>query len=248
MSSNVVIEKAEYSWNDGVSNIIEGNSTANLTQDLVIPEGQDSVFKLTVTDINGNTKDFEGTYTGQSAVDTTPPVIELSPPSNSDVGSDSKLEITARTTTSTILSYITYKWDNGDETKINATDDQTTINATIDIPDGTHTVTVVAVKENGVDATQQGTYTGIKKPTISVVEDSTGQYLVITMADDKAITDASIVLNGKNRAITADQFGVPQIIKNIPMDPGQNTITITVTNQDGATQSYTGQYTNSNSQ
>lgn len=252
MSSNVVIEKGEYSWNDGVTCIIEGNSSADLTQDLTIPAGDNNVFKLTVTDTNGKTKDFEATYSGQPAADVEPPVIELTPPSDSNVDSGAKLQITAKTTTSTILSYMTYQWDNGEETKIEPTDDQTTITATVDIPDGSHTITVVAVKENGVDATGQGTYTSVKKPQINVTQD--GNYLDIKITDDKAVTAADITLNGKAKVLTPDRFGGPVVEVNIEMndsdnsadstDSSQNTYTLIIkaTNQDGATQEFSHQY------
>ncbi|MCL2859516.1 MAG: hypothetical protein FWF46_02865 [Oscillospiraceae bacterium] len=164
--------------------------------------------------------------------DSTQPVIELTQ-------QGSKLLVTAKTTTGTKLSYMMYKWDAGDETRIDATDDQTTIETTTSVSEGSHTITVMAVNENGVEANRQQTIIGIKKPKISVTKN--GDYLVVSLTDDKAIVSANIMLNNKPIVLTEDRFGVPKIEFMIPMYSGANVLTITVTNQDGATETFNGQ-------
>lgn len=169
--------------------------------------------------------------------DTTLPVIDLTQ-------QGSKLLVTATTTTETKLSYMTYKWDDGDETRVDATNDKTTIEATTPISEGSHTITVVAVKENGIDANRQQTIIGIKKPKIDVSK--SGDYLVVRLTDDKAVVSADITLNNRPIILTPDRFGVPVIEFKIPMDDGvngdgTNELKITITNQDGAVETYEGQ-------
>ena len=232
VAHNKVIDKVMYAWNNGFETAISGNSTENMNFQLEVPIGN-NVLKLVVVDTEGNTNEYVKAFTGVELMDTTKPVIELS-----IVGS--KLNIVGKTTTETLLSYMTYRWNDEAETRVDATNDRTMIETQIPVIQGVNTLTITVVNENGVSITDTRKFNGSVKPSINV--EQYGSNLTIQLSHDSGIKSATVVFNNKNISLTADRFGEDKKVVEFTLNlkDGQNTIYIEAISMDGTSDTYNG--------
>lgn len=232
IKNDVAIDVVEYSWNNGRVLEISGNNSLELTRDITVPVGE-NVLSLTIIDVNGKATPMSKSFVGVLIEDTTPPEIEV-------VVVSSKLNIIAKSVSETKLSYLTYKWNDDEEIKIDATGDQTSIETTIDVLNGTNTLTIVAVNEKGISKTQVNEYIGVKKPVIEVKKDETGEYLLVKITHENAVKSAEIIFNGKNVSLTPDRFGKPEVDFKLKLIDGTNTLKITATSVNDSTETFNG--------
>lgn len=228
-----IIDKVVYYWNNGFETEVPGEQTKHLMVTLEVPSG-DNILNLKSIDINGKETVYQKSFTGTETGDTTKPVIELS-----IIGS--KLNIVAKTTTQTGMAYVTYQWNSEQETRVDATTDKTMIETQIAIPKGKNTITITAVKENGVSQTETKTFDGVVKPTITV--DQEGSKLKITLSHESGIQSAKIVFNDRNVVLTSDRFGEDKttVEHSLNLKTGQqNTIYIEVTSCAGTVETFNG--------
>lgn len=233
VSNDQIIESVTYHWNNGFEKVVQGDQTKNLVVTIDVPAG-DNILNLKVTDINGKETQYQQSFTGTETEDTVEPSIELS-----ILGS--KLNIVAKTTTETPLAYITYKWNNDQETRVDVSNDNTMIEAQTTISKGENTITITAVKENGVSATQTKKFIGAVKPTIDVNQD--GTTLNVKIVHESGVKSANITLNGKKVVLTDDRFGEDQktVEFTLTLKTGQeNTVVIEATSIDGTTETFNG--------
>lgn len=141
ISSEVGISKVLYSWNDGEQMEYKGEGRKTLSFEIAIPQG-DNILNISVVDIEGNKTRFEGIPVKFSeAEDTKKPRISI----ENDNG---KLVITA--TDETELDYLTYQWEDGEEIKVEASEnDKKTIKQEIKIQNVDKTLTMIAVDKAG---------------------------------------------------------------------------------------------------
>ncbi len=232
VQNDVAIDVIEYSWNNGRVSEILGNGSTEIVREITIPEGN-NVLTLNIIDINGKTTTKTESVVGPKLEDTSLPEIEV-------VVVSSKLNITAKTVGTAKLSYLTYRWNDDEEIRIDATGDGSTIETTIDVLNGDNTLTIVAVKENGISAERVATYTGIKKPVIEVKKDADGLYLLVTISHESGIKSVDIQLNGRNQVVSADQLGQPTLDLKFRLKEDSNTIEIEATSMDGSVETFTG--------
>lgn len=229
VSSNKGIEKIIYVWNeDGEEKTIEGNNQTSLEEIIELPVGNNSL-KLIVYDVNGRMSTFEKEYE-----------VESKAPQLSIEASNGKIKITAKDNEK--MSYITYRWDEDEETKIDATEESSAqIEKEVEIPKGQHKLTVVAVNSNNLTTTKEQEVKGITKPKITVVQDADDmKYLVISASDDEAVKEVSFELNGQKYKIDLSEYQEKTIQYKQEMAAGENKITVTVTNFDGAESTFEG--------
>lgn len=233
VSNDQIIDSVSYYWNNGFEKVVQGDQTKNLVVTIDVPTG-DNILNLKVKDINGKETPYQNSFKGTVTEDTVEPTIELS-----ILGS--KLNIVAKTTTETPLAYLTYKWNNEQETKVEVSNDNTMIETQTTISKGENTITITAVKENGVSVTQTKKFVGAVKPTISVNQE--GSSVNVVIAHESGVKSANITLNGKKVVLTADRFGEDQksVEFALSLKTGQeNTIVIEATSCDGTTETYNG--------
>lgn len=223
------IDKIVYTWNDDPNEeIISGNSQTNIEKIIDLPVGNNTI-KLTIYDINGKTTTYEKNYE-----------VESKAPQLSIEASNGKLKVIAKDNEK--MSYITYRWDEEEEKKVDATEESSAqIEQEIDIPKGQHTLTVIAVNSRNLSATKTQEVKGVTKPTISVVQDADNpKYLILSTSDEEAIKNIDFDLNGKKYKIDLSQYKEKTVQYKIELQPGENTIKITVTNFDGAEGNFEG--------
>lgn len=116
------MKEVKYKWNEGEENVIKNNGTVSANQTIEIPNGN-NILKITVTDYYGNKTYYQKQYIYEST-DTTKPTIDIAK-------SGIKLKITASDDTE--MAYMTYKWNDESETRIDATNKEKEITTNIEV-------------------------------------------------------------------------------------------------------------------
>lgn len=215
------IKQLVYKWGQGQETVVPGNGTIQLSLTLEIPKGN-NILNMTVTDYYGNTQDFQKQYINEK----NGPTIEI--PSTTG----NMLNIVVKDDKE--VSYITYRWNNEAETRIDMDPtqaDKTTLQTSIPAIKGENTLTIVAVDNDGNRETKTETIKGANGPTFTVTTE--GNNIVINAKDEEGIGKISITVDG----VTTDTGDTPinekEITAQQEITPGTHTITITVTNLSG---------------
>lgn len=166
------ITKLIYTWNDEEPNEVEMNGRTTHEEALEIPEGQNS---LNVKIIDQNGEEIETNQEFYIEEDKEKPNIEI----DETIG-NGKVKITA-TDENNIIKYITYKWNDEEETTIEAeSENQAIIETTIDVKRGKNTLTVTAVNGLAKEETIEKIFNGVNNPVIEVTKDEDKLYMKIT--------------------------------------------------------------------
>ena len=104
-----IIDKIVYNWNQEQDIVLQGKGRMELEETIDMPIGT-NILSLKVMDITGKTVSYNQEYTLENG-DTIKPEIEL-------LVENSKVKIVVKDETE--LDYMSYYWNDEDETKINA--------------------------------------------------------------------------------------------------------------------------------
>lgn len=219
VSHDKEIDKIFYSWNDEEEITIAGNKKTNIEETIDWPSGENQL-KIRVIDINGIEQTYKQTYLLNYGQDIEKPTIKFSEPI------DNKIVLTA--TDETELLYLTYRWNNEEETTVEETDaSKTVITATIPIMEGENTLTVIAVDNNNNETKEEKTYKAYKKPVIKVRQ--FGQELQITVTDENGLDNIKYSINGEEQTWKATSEE-KEWKETIQLEQGETKIIITATN------------------
>ena len=208
------IDRIEYSWNDGEVQTITGNGRRYIEQEIEIPGGTNTL-NIRAIDTQGQEISTQREYTAEE-------IINLSI-------SGSKLKITAENETE--IAYMTYRWDEDEEQRIDI--NSTTVDQEIDIPMGTHNITVILVDVNNETTTKEQKVMGTTKPTINIETDDAGEYYLITITDEAGLERVDLNIRGEQRTITVEN-GEKELKYKLQLNEGdENRLEITAYNVDG---------------
>lgn len=227
-SSERGIDRIVYSFNGEQSKSIYENSIASVNEIIDVPVGNNS-FEMVVYDSNGKSATYKGNY-----------VVESKAPQLSLEGSNGKLKVTAKDNEE--MLYITYRWDDEEEVRVDAKEDSIAqIEEIIDIPKGEHVITVVAVNNKNLTTTKEQNVKGVTRPTITVVQDADdAKNLIINVYDDEAVKKIEYTLNGVAYMVDLTDYTEKAVQFKQPMVPGENLLNLTATNAEGATGTFEG--------
>ena len=216
------IDRVEYYWNDEDATIVNGNNGRYLEKEIQVPSGKNTLHVL-IVDEDGNEIPYEKQYERESNI-------------NIDV-SGNKIKITYDSENK--VSYMTYRWDEEEETTIQIND--TTVEQEIDAIKGLHTLTVIVVDENNNTDTKVQKINGVSKPKITVAVDDAKQHFVIKASDDEKITTIVFRLNqDDNQYYTLNiadmNYNDIQYVLPMELQSGENTIEVTIKNASGVTE------------
>ena len=211
------ISSIVYSWNNEEPIEIKDIGQTNYELEVEIPVGENTL-NISVTDINGVTKQEEprqitGTQQSEGLK------LTLEPD-----GNNIKIIVESNST----ISYISYNWDGEEEKQIQINDVKT--EQIIEIPEGEHTLNVMAVDLSGAEASDSQKIIGDNKPTLTVKTDKINFF--IEASDDQGLDKITINLNGQD----LDEIvinGEKQYQGTIPLQDGDNRMIITVYNKNG---------------
>ncbi len=226
VNSKTIISELIYYWNSEASQTISGNGNTTMQQIITMPAGQNTLTVKTI-DVNGKQK----TETQTFKLDVDKPNISLSV-----IGNKIKIAVDSKAD----LAYVTYKWNNEQEKKMDMTtfEDKAKFETEIEIPKGKNTlmITAVDIYENKSEKSQE--INGISKPVIEPTINEPYITFTVTSEEDD-IKTIEFVYNGKNYKITEDAIKKSQNAKKVSykltLEKGKNTLIVKATTQNGGT-------------
>lgn len=226
VNSQTIISELIYYWNSEASQTISGNGNTTMQQIITMPAGQNTLTVKTI-DVNGKQK----TETQTFKLDVDKPNISLSV-----IGNKIKIAVDSKAD----LAYVTYKWNNEQEKKMDMTtfEDKTKFETEIEIQKGKNTlmITAVDIYENKSEKSQE--INGISKPVIEPTINEPYITFTVTSEEDD-IKTIEFFYNGKNYKITEDAIKKSQNAKKVSykltLEKGKNTLIVKATTQNGGT-------------
>lgn len=214
------LAKVTYTWSGGEVIDVPCEGKKSIEEKIQIPTGTNTL-TVYASDINGQEINYSKTYTLQGDI-----TIELEVEGNNiKILAEGKEE----------LSYVTYRWDEEEETRIDVNELQT--EQIVEIPKGLHTLTVIAVDINNKTETKEQEVNGVTKPTLEVTTDGSSNF-IIKATDEQGLDKIEFIIYSgdeteKNRL---ELDGQTEVEYPYPLHDGENKLEITVYNVNNATE------------
>lgn len=218
------LSKVTYKWNNDEEVEIEVNNKKNIEQKIQIPTGT-NILNIYAKDINGQETRYQKEYNLQGDI-----TIDFEPEGN-------KIKISVEGKED--ISYITYRWDEEEETKVDINDK--TAEEIVEIPKGEHTITVVAVDANNETETKEQKVKGVTKPKLEVTTDGSDNF-VINASDEQGLKKVEFIINETEKfRISLD--GRTELEYAYPLHDGENKLEVTVYNENDVTETFRAKVT-----
>lgn len=224
------IDKIIYSWNKGEETTLQGMGRTRVEEYIILPLGDNTLY-VEISDNTGKKVKYEKQFSLQEGQDVIAPTIELTDDGEGNIKIVAKDDIA--------MSYITYSWNDGEETRVDVhPDSPKQIQEKIKSLEGLNKLKIVAVdtSENKEEKEQQ-VYAGA--PKISVMQE--GINLKIHIEDQVEITKVSYILNG--RGYESGDLNQTVVDFEQELDEGENIFTMVVTNRFGKEARFEGKCT-----
>lgn len=225
VEAGVNIAKLVYSWDNGEETDIDTIGKKKVEQVITKPANKSKLY-VYAKDINGKEVEQRKTYNNIGEQNSS---IQINIENE-----ENKIKITAEAETE--LAYMTYRWDEEDEERVEI--NSTQVEETINVPAGDHKLTVIVVDTNNKTKTEEKQVRGINKPTIELEPDEDGKIKVIVSAED-GISKIEYTRNDEEES-TTDLSGKPiderkRYTDRYELIEGENKIKILVYSENGAT-------------
>ena len=225
------INEIYYSWNDEEETKLTGNNMNVVTRTISIPEGENVLYVRAIT-TSGETQTYEQTFTRESKI-----IIQVD---NADP------YILVRLEGQDELSYMTYRWNDGEETKIENIN-STNAQYEIETLSGKNTLTITAVDVNNETETKEININGLEsgeeqsgatgeegdvggstelttKPSLDIEIEENSRFLIYAK-DNAGLKRIELVVNGNEEGkISLDLDGGKEQNFDYPIEVGENTI------------------------
>ena len=219
------LSKVSYRINDDEPIEINTNNLNEVNKKIELPSGKVQIV-ITAEDIEGCTSIYEsGTYNIQKG-----PNISFKPV-------DEKVEVITENDIS--IEYIMYYWDNDEEnaSKFNVNDIKN--RTLIDIPEGEHELTFIAIDKQGNKSIKNQKIKGVIKPKLDITTD--GSKFFIDAKDENGLLKIQYKFN--NWEIITENIEGTEYHKEIELEDGVNKIMVVIYNKDEITESSKVKYT-----
>ena len=213
ITHNKSLSKVEYSWNNGDSIEIDTMGKKEISQEIEIPKGK-NVLNVYVRDISGQEVKFEQQYKLDANID-----IKFE-----NEGNFTKVTVTGEDE----LSYLTYRWDEEEETKVDINNNK--IEQKIETPKGLHTLTVIVVDANNQTITKTQEVRGVTKPNLEVTTDGSSNF-IIKASDEQGLKRIELIID-ETKKLKADLTGKKEFEYKVPLKEGVNKLQVTVYNEE----------------
>lgn len=211
------LAKVTYSWNNETPTEITTNGKKKVEQKIEIPTGTNTL-NVYASDANGEEIKYQKKYTLQGDIDI-----------NFEVEGNN-IKITAEGKNE--LSYMTYRWDEEEEQKVDIND--MTTEQKIEIPKGLHTLTVIVVDSNNQTETKEQEINGVTKPKLEVKTDGSANF-VIKASDEQGLDRVEfIIYNSEGEALEKNRLrldGRTELEYSYPLHDGENRLEVVVYNK-----------------
>ena len=210
------IDTITYYWNNGEQNTINGNDRKYIEQEINIPSGS-NILNVEVTDVMGGQNTFSEQYETDSNIQ-----VE-------DLG-NGNISITYEGDTQ--ISYMTYRWDEEDETTVEI--NNTSFSQEIPARRGLHTLTVIVVDVDNKTETKIQEIQGIVEPSIEITTNEDFTKYLVTVSDEIGLSEVTIVMNNdENQKVTQQLSGTEFNFSIDIVENSDNVMNVTVTNSSG---------------
>ncbi|MCI8760033.1 MAG: hypothetical protein HFJ34_02765 [Clostridia bacterium] len=217
-----------YNWNDEDANYVSCNGKKTAQTTIEIPSGTNTL-KVYASDINGQEIEYQKAYTKESDIN-----INIEAEGNN-------LKVTANGINQ--LQYMTYRWDEEDETRIDSESNQ--IEETIEIPRGLHKLTVIVVDINNHTETKEQDVNGVTKPKLDVSTD--GENFIIHASDEQGLSKVEFIINEVDKyRLDLEAELSPEDRKEFeyayPLNDGENKLEVTIYNESGVSETFRAKF------
>ncbi|MGN1297906.1 MAG: hypothetical protein ACI4VH_05770 [Clostridia bacterium] len=214
------LSKVTYQWNNEEEIEIDCTGKKKVEEKIEIPIG-DNTLNVYATDINGQESNFQKIYTIQRDINIE--IKETEDRKNYKVIAEGKEQ----------LAYMTYRWDDGEETKIDLNSMQT--EQLIKPEKGVHTLTVIVVDINNKTETKVQEVKGVTSPKVEVTTDGSDNF-IIKASDEEGIKKVEFIINETEKnVLNLDQVFSIEERKEFeyayPLHDGENKLEIRVYNE-----------------
>ena len=228
------IEEMFYSWNTSAERSFKGDGTKKIEKELDLPAGTNTLH-IKVVDVNGVETSFEKEFTAEDGLDILNPVISITVIDGDGEDKLKKLKVTA--TDETKLDFITYRWNDDDETKVEVEENNPKeIILELDILRGVNDITIVAVDSSNNTTTETKSFTALTKPEVVVMLSADGSSLEIETSHENGISNIYYTLNGREYQANFDNDpenpNPPIVTFTQALDEGYNRFILTVKSVD----------------
>lgn len=229
--SEIEISKVIYSWNDEEAEEVTV-SGKNYEKMLEIPDGENKL-KVKVIDQSGQESETSQSFTHINT--------DIKPTIETAIVENAKLKITAKDETG--MSYITYKWNDEEEKKVEVENDgDTKLEITIDVKRGKNTLTITAVNSNNSSETIDKIFNGVNNPEIKVQKE--GNKLYMRISHDMGLKKVEFSVNGQDYVYDENYPEYDSTQKELEyyfeLKEGENTVIITATSMEDTEEVYRG--------
>jgi len=220
-----VIEKLIYNWDSEKENTIKGSGESAMESEISLFAGEHTL-NVKVIDIEGNETIYDQVITSEAGEDKLYPVISL------NVNNETKrLVITA--TDETAIDYVTYRWNDEEEEKVEVEDDEKKIEFDIEILKGKNDLTVIAVDKNKNTTTELKSFSGVTKPDVKVTIAADKKSADVYCFHENGIKEVKFKINDQDYNGDIGEEQQKEIRFNgIALPEGNSTITVTVSSVD----------------
>ena len=214
VSSETGINKVTYQWNDEQEVTLKGNGGKYIEQKIQIPNGTNNL-NISAIDTQGN----ENTYTKQYKIN-----------SKINLGATNEGKIKVTYSGDVEISYMTYRWDDQEETKVDIND--TEIDYDIETLSGRHKLTVVVVDVNNTTETKVQETNGISVPKIEISLNEEETAYIIKVTDEIELKEVIVTLDEDENKQYGQKVSGKEFQFEIALREGENRMKVEVTNSD----------------
>lgn len=214
VTSETGIDKVIYQWNDEQEVTLKGNGGKYIEQKIQIPNGTNNL-NISAIDTKGN----ENTYTKQYKVN-----------SKINLGATNEGKIKVTYSGDVEISYMTYRWDDQEETKVDIND--TEIDYDIETLSGRHKLTVVVVDINNTTETKVQETNGISVPKIEISLNEEETAYIIKVTDEIELKEVIVTLDEDESKKYGQKVSGKEFQFEIALREGENRMKVEVTNSD----------------
>lgn len=233
------ISKIIYQWNDGEENIKELGGRTKQEEKIGIPIGN-NILKVKVIDQLGQERETTESFTkaGQENSDK----IKISLDVIKEGEEKGKLKILV--TSELPIKYMTYRWNEEEETKIETEEgeEKTSLETNIEVKRGKNSIIVFAEDMEGNNNSVENKYDGRLKPEFEVYREDNRLYMKIT--HDKGFKKIDFIINGQELTYDetkADYNSEKQIVEYyFNLQEGENSVEITAYSNEDTNDTYEG--------
>ena len=218
------ITSIEYCWNGEEAKSLSVDGSSNITAEIDVPSGT-NLLKVVAKDANGNTKEFEKTYVGETLEE--PNIVIFEETYNSESFKD---QLKVKISEETSIKSISYYYDDEEPTteEVNATE----FIFNIDIKTGEHKLTI---QELSVDGNEKKVTKTVYIPDINVSASNDYSEVKITATgednDDGMISKIHINFNDEESEM--NDINSSTFVKVLESKDGENRLIIEVYNNSG---------------